>query len=55
MCDRIGIVNRGKLVAIGTIDELRSIAAAEGENLEELFLKLTGGALTANLPGFESE
>jgi ABC-2 type transport system ATP-binding protein len=55
LCDRIGIVNRGKLVAIGTLDELRRTAALEGENLEGLFLKLTGGARAANLPGFEIE
>jgi ABC-2 type transport system ATP-binding protein len=50
LCDRIGIVNNGRLVASGTLDELRKDAAAEGENLEGLFLKLTGGPRPANLP-----
>jgi hypothetical protein len=38
------------LIAIGTIEELRSKAEGEGENLERLFLKLTGGPRAANLP-----
>lgn len=50
ICDRIGIINKGRLVAIGTVDELRKTAASEGENLESLFLKLTGGSREANLP-----
>lgn len=39
LCDRIGIINRGKLIAIGTVDEL-----TKGENadtLENIFLELT--------------
>lgn len=50
LCDRIGIVYNGQLIASGTIEELRSLAESEGENLERLFLKLTGGFRTANLP-----
>jgi len=50
LCDRIGIVYNGKLIACGTLDELRSKAEVEGDNLESLFLKLTGGPRTANLP-----
>jgi ABC-2 type transport system ATP-binding protein len=56
LCDRIGIVNNGKLVASGTLAELHKAAASEGENLEELFLQLTGGPRLANLPpGVDSE
>lgn len=40
-CDRIGIVNEGRLVALGTMDELRERAASPGSNLERLFLRLT--------------
>jgi ABC-2 type transport system ATP-binding protein len=40
LCNRIGVINHGKLVASGTIDELRE-AAKGGGNLEDLFLKLT--------------
>lgn len=49
LCDRIGIIHNGKLIGSGTLDELRSVAAAEGESLESLFLKMTGGPRPANL------
>ena len=44
MCDRIAIIQRGKIVACGTMDELRRQTAAGSVSLEELFLRLTGGA-----------
>ena len=50
LCDRIGIVYHGKLIATGTIEELRNQAELSGENLESLFLKLTGGPKAASLP-----
>ena len=40
LADRIGIIHRGKLIAIGTLDELRSEARRE-HSLEEIFLRLT--------------
>jgi ABC-2 type transport system ATP-binding protein len=43
MCDRIGIINGGKLIAVGTRDELRRQSGATGE-LEEIFLSLTAAA-----------
>jgi len=44
MCDRIGIVNEGKLIACGTMAELRRGAGADQTGrLESIFLKLTGG------------
>ena len=55
MCDRIGIIQEGKLVACGSMEELREQTATGNATLEELFLKLTGGAaireLTALLEG----
>ncbi len=42
LADRIGIIHRGKLIAIGTLDELRSEARRE-HSLEEIFLQLTEG------------
>jgi ABC-2 type transport system ATP-binding protein len=43
MCDRIGIIHQGRLIAAGTMAELR--AAGSGESrLEDIFLSLTGGA-----------
>ena len=42
MCDRIGIIQGGKIRAEGTMDDLRSGAAGRGQGLEEIFLRLTG-------------
>jgi len=47
MCDRVGIIQKGRLIAEGTVDELRrkTVPGKEGADisLEDLFLKLTGG------------
>jgi ABC-2 type transport system ATP-binding protein len=43
MCDRIAIIRGGKLIAEGTMPELREQHDAGDATLEELFLKLTGG------------
>ncbi|MGC9941307.1 MAG: ABC transporter ATP-binding protein [Verrucomicrobiota bacterium] len=40
MADRIGIINGGKLIAVGTRDELRTRSGSSGQ-LEEIFLSLT--------------
>jgi len=42
LCDRIGIMYRGKLLALGTMDELRQMAKLPDSGLEDIFLKLTG-------------
>ena len=42
MADRIGIINNGKLVAEGTLDELRAQTGEGKATLEDLFLELTG-------------
>ena len=49
MADRIGIIQGGKLLAEGTLDELRARTAGHGGTLEDVFLELTGdqGALSA--------
>ncbi len=49
MCDRIAIIQTGKIVAQGTMAELREQTAAGDASLEELFLKLTGGAAIREL------
>ncbi|MEJ2251498.1 MAG: ABC transporter ATP-binding protein [Candidatus Lokiarchaeota archaeon] len=41
LCDRIGIINKGKMVGIGTIEELRKQADKVGASLEDVFLRLT--------------
>jgi ABC-2 type transport system ATP-binding protein len=42
MCDRIAIMYEGRLLAIGSMEELRAKARLPGSNLEEIFLTLTG-------------
>lgn len=42
LCDRIGIIHQGKLVAVGTLKEI--LAQAQKSTLEEAFIALTGGA-----------
>ncbi len=55
MCDRIGIINKGELIAVGSMEELRTMSqGAEptlpgGASLEDIFLNLTGGAEYAEL------
>jgi len=44
MCDRIGIINNGKLIAEGTLEELRKKSGNSTDSLEDLFLELTGGS-----------
>jgi ABC-2 type transport system ATP-binding protein len=43
MADRIGIIHGGKLIAVGTREELRKQSGAAGA-LEEIFLSLTAAA-----------
>ena len=43
MADRIGIIHGGKLIALGTRDELRKQSGASGQ-LEDVFLALTADA-----------
>jgi len=43
LCDRVAIVDRGRVVAVGTLDELRARAGTAQASLEDLFLALTGG------------
>lgn len=40
LCDRIAIINKGKIIAMGTMEELRK-TAQEKESLENIFLELT--------------
>ena len=49
MCDRVAILQHGKIVAEGTVDDLRQHHRAGDASLEELFLKLTGGAQVRDL------
>ena len=42
LCDRIAIISDGRIIALGTMEELRAQAHAGGAHLEEIFLKVTG-------------
>jgi ABC-2 type transport system ATP-binding protein len=41
LADRIGIIDRGRLMACGSMADLRKQAANDGGNLEELFMTIT--------------
>jgi len=42
VCDRIGIMYKGKILALGNMKELRKMAKLPDSGLEDIFLKLTG-------------
>jgi len=48
MCDRIGIINQGRLIAAGTMAELRALGQGQSR-LEDIFLSLTGGVEYAEI------
>ncbi len=41
LCDRIGVINKGRLAALGSVNELKSVAGTDNEDLEDLFMALT--------------
>ena len=54
LCDRLVIVDKGQVVATGTMAELRAQGSSQGgaegsASLEDIFLQLTGGADYAEL------
>ena len=49
MCDRIAIIQKGKIAAYGTMDELREQTSSAGLSLEDLFLKITGGTAETDI------
>lgn len=44
MCHRIGIIQKGEVTALGTVEDLRRKAQKDHEHLEDIFLELTGDA-----------
>jgi ABC-2 type transport system ATP-binding protein len=44
MCDQISIIMGGRIIARGTVEELRQLAGGADEQLTPVFLKLTGGS-----------
>lgn len=44
LADRVGIINHGRLLQVGTVDEIRGgVASGMGSSLEEVFLEMTEG------------
>lgn len=41
LCDRVGIINKGKIVGEGTVNELRKLVKSAEGSLEDIFLKVT--------------
>jgi ABC-2 type transport system ATP-binding protein len=44
MCDLISIILKGKIIAHGTVAEVRAMAGDPNQHLTEVFLRLTGGS-----------
>ena len=55
VCDRIGIINAGKLVAVGAVDDLRQGKTTADMSLEDIFLDLTGGVEDKEVARFLAE
>ena len=49
LCDRLAVIDRGRIVAQGTLDDLRRTAAVDAAGLEEVFLRITRGATDAEI------
>lgn len=42
----MGIIHKGKLIAVNTVEEMKELFAKEGDkSLEEIFLEVTGAKL----------
>ena len=44
MCDRISIILKGRIIARGTVAEIRAMGDSHDDQLTAVFLKLTGGS-----------
>jgi ABC-2 type transport system ATP-binding protein len=47
MVERIGVIDQGRLIAEGTLEELRVLAGQRGHSLEDVFLTLIAGEAAA--------
>ena len=43
MCTRVAIINKGEIIAEGSVEELGRMASMPDSHLEPIFLRLTGG------------
>jgi len=44
MCQRLSIILKGRIIAQGSIDEVRRLGGGDDEHLTSVFLRLTGGS-----------
>ncbi len=49
MCHRVGIIQKGRMIAVGSVEDLRRQARHDHGDLEDIFLKLTGDQETQSL------
>jgi ABC-2 type transport system ATP-binding protein len=49
LCHTIGIIMNGKMIAKGTIKEVKEMAKTEKSGLEDIFLSLTGSPDLSNV------
>jgi ABC-2 type transport system ATP-binding protein len=55
MCTRVAIINKGEIIAEGSVQDLGRLARMEDSHLEPIFLKLTGGDEAVLQAGSEHE
>jgi ABC-2 type transport system ATP-binding protein len=55
MCDRVGIIHQGRLIAMGSLQQLAQQAGKPGASLEDIFLALTGDTEQEGLVRFLEE
>jgi ABC-2 type transport system ATP-binding protein len=44
VCDRVSIILKGRIIASGSVDEVRRLSGVADEQLTAVFLRLTGGS-----------
>jgi ABC-2 type transport system ATP-binding protein len=49
MCQRLSIILKGKIIAQGTVDDVRQLAGGADDHLTSVFLRLTGGSALQEL------
>ncbi len=55
LCHRVGIIDRGEIIATGTLEDLRHHSQRESGSLEDIFLQLTGATAERDLAAYLRE